>query len=113
MATKSSNGSKTKSGARAHPAPSKSGKPQNAIQLLKSDHAEVKALFQRWSLAQLNDVALRCSLDDRSGDISHVRPTFAHGSPSGWRGQGQALLFHRFHRLGRESSRPNRPQINW
>jgi len=48
MATKSSNGSKTKSGARAHPAPSKSGKPQNAIQLLKSDHAEVKALFQRF-----------------------------------------------------------------
>lgn len=48
MATKSSNGSKTKSGERARPAPSKSGKSQNAIQLLKSDHAEVKALFDRF-----------------------------------------------------------------
>lgn len=47
MATKSSS-NKTKSGGRAPAAPSKSGKPQNAIQLLKADHAEVKTLFDRF-----------------------------------------------------------------
>lgn len=48
MATKQSSGSKTKSGDRARSAPSKSGKPQDAIALLKADHAEVKALFGRF-----------------------------------------------------------------
>ena len=48
MATKSSSSSKTKSGGRAPAGASKSGKPQNAIQLLKADHAEVKALFDQF-----------------------------------------------------------------
>jgi len=47
MATKSSS-SKAKSGGRAPAATSKSGKPRNAIELLKADHAEVKTLFDRF-----------------------------------------------------------------
>jgi len=45
MATKSGT-SKTKSTAR--PDPAKRGKSHNAIQLLKNDHSEVKALFDRF-----------------------------------------------------------------
>ena len=39
---------KSKSKTSARPAPAKPGEPQDAIQLLKSDHAEVKALFEQF-----------------------------------------------------------------
>jgi hemerythrin superfamily protein len=39
---------KSKSKTSARPAPAKPGEPQDAIQLLKGDHAEVKALFERF-----------------------------------------------------------------
>ena len=50
MATKQTSGSKTKSGTRARTGTPASGgtKTPNAIQLLESDHAEVKALFKRF-----------------------------------------------------------------
>jgi hemerythrin-like domain-containing protein len=50
MATKQTSGSKTKSGSRARTGTPASGgaKAPNALQLLESDHAEVKALFKRF-----------------------------------------------------------------